>query len=98
MVPRRAPGPSQAQSVVRQISLKADFVLSLFPIFQLNIARPMRRRPSSSHILRLRYLLACVTLGLLPAKFSSAQSTVPVSDPDDSQLCTGLQFAVPLLE
>ena len=98
MVPRRAPGPSQAQSVVRQIALKADFVVSLFPIFQLNIVRPMRRWPNRSHILRLRYFLAYVILGLLPARFSNAQDTVPVTDPDDSQLWTGVQFAVPLRE
>ena len=58
----------------------------------------MRRCPNSSHILRLRYLLACVILGLVPAKVSSAQDTIPVSDPDDSQLWTGVQFALPLQE
>jgi len=58
----------------------------------------MRRCPNSLHILSLRYLVASVILGLLPAKFSSAQSTVPVSDPDDSQLWTSVQFALPLRE
>ena len=58
----------------------------------------MRRCPNSSHILRLRYLLACVILGLVPAKVCRAQDTIPVSDPDDSQLWTGVQFALPLQE
>ena len=58
----------------------------------------MRRCPNSLHLLLLRYLLACLILGLLPAKFSNAQDTVPVSDPDDSQLWTGVQFALPLQE
>jgi hypothetical protein len=58
----------------------------------------MRGCPNSSHILRFWYLLACLILGLLPAKVSSAQNTVPVSDPDDSQLWTGVQFALPLQE
>jgi hypothetical protein len=58
----------------------------------------MRRRPNSLHLLRLRYLLACFILGLLPARFSSAQNTVPISDPDDSQLWTSVQFALPLRE
>ena len=58
----------------------------------------MRRWPNSSQIPRLRYLLACLILGLLPAKVSSAQNTLLVSDPDDSQLWTGVQFALPLRE
>ncbi|MSO23349.1 MAG: DUF2490 domain-containing protein [Acidobacteria bacterium] len=58
----------------------------------------MRRRLSSSHILRVRCLQACMLLGLLPAKFSSAQNTVPVPDPDDSQLWTSVQFGLPLRE
>jgi hypothetical protein len=90
VVPRRAPGPSQAQSVVRQISLKADFVLSLFPIFQLNIARPMRRRPNSLHILRVRCLLACMLLRNLPllrTPFQSQIRTIPNCVPAFSSRC-----------
>ena len=37
-------------------------------------------------------------LGLLPAKVSSAQNAVPFSDPDDSQLWTAVQLALPLRE
>ena len=32
------------------------------------------------------------------AKFATAQNSVPVSDPDDSQLWTSVQFALPLRE
>jgi hypothetical protein len=58
----------------------------------------MRGRPNSLHILRLRYVLACVVLGLLPAKVSTAQSSLPISDLDDSQLWTAVQLALPLQE
>ena len=58
----------------------------------------MRRRSNSLHLLRLRYLLVCLILGLLPARLSSAQNTVPISDPDDAQLWSSVQLALPLRE
>lgn len=73
------------------------FVVSLFPIFLLNIARLMRRRYNSSHFLRVLSLLAWLILVLLPAKLSSAQ-TASVSDPDDTQLWASVQVALPLQE
>ena len=59
----------------------------------------MRFDRSSLQILRIRYLLAWLLLGLLPARYASAQGSVPVSDPDDdSQLWSTVQFALPLRE
>ena len=98
MVPRRAPGPSQTQGVVTLTSPAPDFVVSLSSVFLLNIARSMRRRSNGSDFAPTRCLLVCILLSLLAAKFSVAQDIVPVPDPDDSQLWTAVQFAVPLKE
>jgi len=58
----------------------------------------MRGCPNSLHIFRLRNVLPCLVLGLLFAKVSSAQNALPFSDPDDSQLWTAVQMALPLQE
>ena len=98
MVPRRAPGSSQTQGVVTLTAPAPDFVVSLFPIFQLNIARSMRRYSNGLHFARTRCPLVCILWSLLVARFSAAQDIVPVPDPDDSQLWTAVQVAVPLKE
>lgn len=56
----------------------------------------MRRHSNGLHFARTRCLLVCILLSLLAAKFSAAQDIVPVPDPDDSQLWTAVQLAVPL--
>ena len=75
VVSGRTTRSAKAQSLAWTNITPNQFFVLLFPLFQLNIARPMRGRPNSLHILRLRYVLACVILGLLPAKVSSAQNS-----------------------
>jgi len=94
----RTPSSAKAQGIAGLTWLTTNFVVSLFRVFQLNIARPMRRCSTSSTILWVQCHLACMLLSLLFAKSSSAQNTVPVTDPDDSQLWTGVQFALTLRE
>jgi hypothetical protein len=99
VVPRRAPGASQAQGVGELTLLRTDFVVSLFPIFQLNIARSMRFYRTSLRIARVRCLLAGMLLGFLSPRQAGAQGTLPVSpSDDDSQFWATVQFAVPLRE
>ena len=98
MVPRRAPGPSQTQGAVTLTAPAPDFVVSLSSVFLLNIARSMRRYPNGLHFAHTRCLLVCVLLSLLAAEISAAQDILPVPDPDDSQLWTAVQVAVPLKE
>ena len=58
----------------------------------------MKVHPTFLHISRVRCFWACLLLGLLPGRYASAQNSVVVPDPDDSQLWTGVQVALPLRE
>src|SRR5262245_28980486 len=58
----------------------------------------MRRHFNGFHFAPTRGFLVCILLSLLAAKFSAAQDIVSAPDPDDSQLWSAVQVAVPLKE